>query len=207
MKGVRGQAIIGPQAPWPQVTYEQYLDWLDEDTWAEWEEGMIRILSPASYRHQQLATFLLRLLAAWAEETGAGIVIPAPFVMHLPAVPSAREPDLLFVARDHLDRLRDNTLEGPADLVVEIVSPESRVRDRGTKRAEYELGGVPEYWVIDPDERRAEFYRRCASARFVEQLPDSEGVYRTPLLPGLALRLDWLWSCPPLAPIWREVRR
>lgn len=60
-----------------------------------------------------------------------------------------------FVAEEHLDRLQEMHLEGPADLVVEIVSPESRLRDRGEKFAEYELAGVSEYWLLDPELRRA----------------------------------------------------
>ena len=63
---------------------------------------------------------------------------------------SAREPDVLFLAKEHLGRLRDSHIEGPADLVVEIVSKESRGRDRGEKFYEYGEGGVPEYWLLDP---------------------------------------------------------
>lgn len=80
-----------------------------------------------------------------------------------------REPDLLFVAQEHLDRLQETYLDGPANLVVEVVSPESLARDRGAKFVEYEAGGVPEYWLLDPLRRWAEFYclgedgryRRC----------------------------------------------
>lgn len=55
-----------------------------------------------------------------------------------------------FVASEHLDRLKETYLDGPADLVVGIVSPDSVGRDRGEKFYEYAQGGVPEYWLIDP---------------------------------------------------------
>ena len=49
-------------------------------------------------------------------------------------------------------------LDGPADVVVEIISPESRLRDRGEKFAEYEMGGVREYWLIDSERHEADWY-------------------------------------------------
>jgi Uma2 family endonuclease len=53
----------------------------------------------------------------------------------------------------------------PADLAVEIVPTESRLRDRGQKLAEYEMGGVREYWIIDPERRQAAFYVLCVFRR------------------------------------------
>ena len=43
--------------------------------------------------------------------------------------------------------------------MVEIASPESRLRDRGEKFAEYEAGSVREYWLIDRERKEADFYR------------------------------------------------
>jgi Uma2 family endonuclease len=45
-------------------------------------------------------------------------------------------------------------LEQPALLVVEVLSPSTRLTDLGTKRLAYEAAGVPAYWLIDPDETR-----------------------------------------------------
>ncbi|MDW8290080.1 MAG: Uma2 family endonuclease, partial [Armatimonadota bacterium] len=69
-----------------------------------------------------------------------------------------RSPDILFVSQQNLHRLKPTYLDGPADLVVEIISPESEERDRTQKFSEYERGGVREYWLIDPEKRLAEFY-------------------------------------------------
>ncbi len=77
--------------------------------------------------------------------------------MKLPT--SGREPDVLFIANDHLDRLKPPYLDGPADLVIEIISPESVKRYRGRKFFEYQAGGVAEYWLIDPAVQVAEFYQ------------------------------------------------
>jgi Uma2 family endonuclease len=69
------------------------------------------------------------------------------------------------VAREHLDRLHPTFLEGPADLVVGITSPESISRDRGEKYVEYEAAGIPEYWLIDADRPQAEFSQLGSEGR------------------------------------------
>ncbi len=57
------------------------------------------------------------------------------------------EPDIIVVPYASIGKKR---LSGPALLVVEIVSPGSRVNDRVTKREVYAAAGVPAYWIIDP---------------------------------------------------------
>ena len=107
-----------------------------------------------------------------------------------------RAPDIFFVATAHLDRLKKTFLEGPADLVVEIISPESRARDRGEKFFEYEAGGVPEYWLLDPLRQQAEFYQLNENGIYRTVPPDQEGRYDSAVLPGLWLQVGWLWQTP-----------
>lgn len=121
--------------------------------------------------------------------------------MRLPNIPSGREPDLFFVATPHRDRLKETYLDGPADLVVEIVSPESRLRDRGEKFAEYELGGVREYWIVDPELRRADFYRLDSQGRYRLAEPEPGEVYRAGTIPGFWLRIEGLWQEPLPSPL------
>lgn len=185
----------GEPAP-QQMTYEEFLAWCDEDTWVEWVQGEVVMVSPASRRHQQLAGFLTRVLGIFVETRDYGLVLSAPFQMKTGPDLPGREPDLLVLAKEHLDRLHDTFLEGPADIVVEIVSPESRVRDRGEKFYEYEAGGVPEYWLIDPERQQAEFYQRSGDGHYYPVLPDAEGKYHSQVLLGFWLRVAWLWQDP-----------
>jgi len=124
-----------------------------------------------------------------------------PFLMKTGPDLPARIPDILFVAKENLSRLNDNLLDRPADLVIEILSPESRSRDRGEKFYEYEQGGVREYWLVDPERRRAEFYQRDTEGTFRPVLPDADGVYRSVVLTGLYLRVAWLWQKPLPTPL------
>src|SRR5947207_11682422 len=121
------------------MSYDEFLKWLDEDTRAEWVDGEVILMSAASYRHQALVNFLANLLTLFVEAHDSGDVIPGPFQMKLPVRPSGREPDLLFVSKERQDLIRETYLNGAADLVVEIISIESRGRDTLDKREEYEL--------------------------------------------------------------------
>lgn len=109
---------------------------------------------------------------------------------------SGREPDVLVVLREHLARVQRTFLNGPADLVVEIVSDESVGRDRGTKFEEYREAGIPEYWLLDPRIEQADFYWLDDRGRYQPAPLDDAGVYRSRVLDGLWLRVEWLWQQP-----------
>ena len=193
--------------PTKKLSFEEFLEWCDEDTWAEWVEGEVEVLSPASLKHQDLSDFLTGIMRAYVEAHDLGRVLGAPFLMRLPELGRGREPDILFISKEHLRQLRETYLEGPADLVVEITSPESLLRDRGEKCAEYEMAGVREYWLIDPEGQRADFYLLDEEGRYRRETADEEGVFRSAVLPGFKLRVSWLWAepLPPLIEVLREL--
>ncbi len=193
------EAIVSQSHPTDtRMSYEEFLRWSDEDTHAEWVNGEVILVMPPLAIHQDMLALLHVLLAYFADRLDLGKVYLAPFEMrHLPGYAS-REPDILFVAREHLHRLTPERLEGPADLVVEVVSPSSARRDREEKFAEYEQAGVREYWIIDPrkDIARADFYQRTLAGRYVAVPPDATGRYHSAVLPGLWLDVAWLWQDP-----------
>jgi Uma2 family endonuclease len=179
-----------------KMTYEEFLAWADEDTWAEWVNGEVIILIPASDRHQDLADFLTALLRHFVEARQIGVVRSAPFQMKTGPDLPGREPDILFLSRERLDRRRRAYLDGPADLVVEIISPDSRARDRGTKFYEYEQGGVREYWLLDPLRRQAEFYQLGPDSIYRAVPVAADGIYHSAVLDGLWVKVEWLWQEP-----------
>jgi Uma2 family endonuclease len=170
--------------------------WREGTVQAEWVDGEIIEMAPASAEHQRLGGFLHAFLRAFIEHHGLGEVFYAPFLMRLASRPSGREPDLLFVASTHADRVRDTYLDGPADLVVEIVSPESEVRDRREKFLEYETAGIPEYWLLDVPRRTAHFYVLGVDGRYHEAPVAADGIYTSTVVTGLRLRVSWLWRRP-----------
>ena len=195
---IRAEPLEKPAktVPLEQMTYEEFLAWADEDTWAEWVNGEVVILTPASNRHQLLVGFLIHLFQHFVEAHQLGVVLTAPFQMKLGSDLPGREPDILFITREHLDRLQNAYLDGPADLVVEIISRDSRARDRGEKFYEYEQGGVREYWLLDYLRRQAEFYQLGSDGIYRSVPVDAAGIYCSTVLNGLWLKVDWLWQEP-----------
>lgn len=191
--GWEGYPYHLPDKPLPvgRVSYEEFLDWADEDTLAEWVDGEIIMASPASYDHQQIEQFLVKVLSDFAEVFDLGTIILAPFQQKLPT--SGREPDLLFVKKEHLDRIRPTFLNGPADLAIEIVSKESQERDRVTKLGEYAEGKVLEYWLIDPTRQQAEFYLLDEQGVYQPVPLDAQSRYYSQILTGFWFQVDWLW--------------
>lgn len=182
------------QAPTQKMSVDEFLQWLDEDTHAEWVNGEVLLMSPISFEHQEVARFLLKILSEFVDARGAGVICYEPFQMRL--ANSSRSPDILFVSKANLHRLKETYLDGAADLVVEVISPESRARDRGEKFYEYEEAGVREYWLIDPERKQVEFYQLGEDGVYRTVLAGSEGQYRSAVLEGLWLQVEWLWQTP-----------
>jgi Uma2 family endonuclease len=176
------------------MTYEEFLDWADEDIRAEWVDGKVVMASPVSVRHQLLVSFLVGVLNTYARLHDLGRVLNGPFQMKLAT--SGREPDMLFVAKDHLDKLRPTFLDGPADFAVEVISPESAGRARGDKFFEYQQGGVREYWLLNGEQQRAELYQLDAQGSYQIIVPAADGSYRSAVLPQLWLQVAWLRQEP-----------
>jgi Uma2 family endonuclease len=94
------------------------------------------------------------------------------------------EPDLLFIRQDRLGTYGSTGLvEGPPDLVVEIISPLSRIEDRTRKAALYADSGVPEYWVVDLEERQ--FQPLVLADGRYEALDTDDGRFQSTAIPGL----------------------
>ncbi len=118
-----------------------------------WDGELIMSPSP-SFFHQEVVDRFHDSLKAWVRQHHLGKTAVAPLDMVL-ATSRATQPDVLFVTTERLGIIKDR-LRGAADLVAEVISPESRRRDRIDKRDLYEQHGVKEYWLIDPEAETVE---------------------------------------------------
>lgn len=190
------------------VSFEDYVE-LYSGEYCEWVEGVVIKLAPAGLRHNALIGYLFIVLRTYFEFRPLGKVLLSPFIVRLPDKKRGREPDLLVILNDNPHTVTDTMIDGPADICIEIISPESIDRDRGTKFTEYERGGVKEYWLLDHIREEALFYRLNENGKYIQQPIDAEKNYFTPLLPGLALHVPTLWQeeLPTTSAIVAAVRR
>lgn len=174
------------------VSYEDFLTNFDGQH-VEWVNGVVIQMASITERHDATTRFLATLFQAFLELSGGGRVLQDPMVMRLEAIGSARTPDIQILLPDKLGFLKENQVVGPADLVVEVVSPTSHRRDRVEKFSEYERGGVPEYWIIDPIYQEPLFYHQDEDGLYERHKPSGDGVYHSIVLKGFHLKVDLLW--------------
>jgi Uma2 family endonuclease len=193
--------------PKETLSFEEFLQRYD-DTHAEWVNGEAIPKMPVSVEHQKLSGFLFTLLHVWVEYHQLGEVHHPPLLVTLPLPEGkevAREPDIVVILNTNTGRFTEQYFDGAPDVIAEIVSPASHQTDRHMKFEEYETAGVPEYWVIDPDRRYAEFFQRDEAGLYRMAFSGSEGVYRSRVLEGFWLEVGWLWQRPPLWEVLKQM--
>jgi Uma2 family endonuclease len=110
-------------------------------------DGELFVTPTPTTRHQRVVISIIVALHDHVAAHG-GEVLTAPCGVYL-SDQNVPEPDVLFLRDEHLDRIGEQYIEGPPDLVVEVSSPSTRRLDLMRKRELYERFGVPEYWFAD----------------------------------------------------------
>ena len=94
--------------------------------------------------------------------------------------------------------MRESYVDGPAALVVEIVSPDGDERARVDKLREYEAAGIPEYWRIDRRRREGFFYEFGPDGRYRRAPLDADGYHHEQVQSEFRLGIVWPWQRPLL---------
>ncbi|EKN64633.1 Uma2 family endonuclease [Schinkia azotoformans] len=129
------------------LTYDDYATINDGNRY-ELAGGKLELMSPApSVTHQLLSIEMIKKFTQSCESDY--IILDAPIDVIL-ASTEVRQPDLVLVHRNRINILSKRGVEGPPDLVVEILSPSTRKRDKIDKLKTYSYYGIPEYWIVDP---------------------------------------------------------
>ena len=178
-----------------QMTEAEFVQWCDEDVRAEYVYGKVIIMSPESTRDERTRWSIGTILGLFVEYHNLGEVF-SPNLQIRPQPRLRRIPDLMFISRERLHLLQEAHLEGAPDLVMEIVSPDSRERDEQDKYQEYAAFGIREYWIIAPLTKQVNVYHLTNQGKY-EPLPPASGVYRSVVIPGFFVSPQWLWGQPP----------
>lgn len=173
-------------------TEADYLALPDTNRLIELSEGTLIMTPHPTNRHQQLVGALYRALYDFVAAHNLGIVRFAPLPVRLwPG--QIREPDLLFMAHSHADRIAEQVF-GPPDLVMEVTSPHTEAIDRRDKISEYARAGITEYWIVDPDDQTVEvFILRQATYERLGEWRHGE-IARSALLDGFEIAVDTLFA-------------
>lgn len=138
------------------ATYETYAAMPDDGNRYEVIEGRLELLPSPSPNHQLVRGQLQYRMHSNCESEY--IVLGAPLDVILSDV-NVLQPDLILVHRSRKHILTHRGVEGPPDLVVEILTPGTRNRDKAVKMKIYAAHGVSECWIVEPEARVIELFR------------------------------------------------
>lgn len=180
---------------WPaqgEWTYDDYLRLPDDGRRYEVIEGVLYVTNAPSYAHQFAVAKIFFALSQYVAAVELGIVLTAPFEVHLPGVAKPVQPDVLFIPKVRRPDADASFYEGAPALVVEVLSPSTFRVDQSVKLSAYERAGVTEYWLADPKTRSITVYTLPAGGReyvLHGQFTDDDSV-SSPLLTDLSLITD-----------------
>ena len=155
-------------------------------------EGELVELTFPTPLHNLTAGRVFRILEAFVDGRGLGIVFPADtgFVLSR-ELATLRGPDVAFVRAERaagLD-LRAN-IPGAPDLAVEVISPADTIQAMRRKVDQYLAAGCSAVWVLDAEKREVEVFEPEARPRV---LLARDTLECADLLPGFAVRVGDLF--------------
>lgn len=174
-------------------TYEDFCRIIREDQKADLINGVIYMPSPENTDDNELFIWLVTVMNLFVRRKKLGQIYGSRVALRL-AEKHGPEPDIAFVRNENLERVERGGIAGPADLAIEIVSPDSVERDYYLKRELYEEYRIPEYWIIDEMDQSV-LLLRIQQRKYREVRP-TKGELHSKILPGFWLRPAWLWQAP-----------
>lgn len=180
--------------PRPLYTFEEFCSLVEDGQKADLIDGVIYMASPDNTDASEIGGWFYTLLSVFVQERDLGKVYFSRVAYRLDNR-RGPEPDIGFVKKSRLRKVKRGFVAGRPDLAVEIVSPHSVDRDYQTKRRLYEKAGVPEYWIADEMEKKLTVLR-LGKDRCYREVAARDGIFRSKVVSGFWLREDWLWTCP-----------
>lgn len=144
------------------------------------------IMSPAPHpRHQRV---LRKLFKAFDAANLHGEIFFSPIDLYINSK-NVFQPDLVFLSDNNKKFLTERGIEGPPDLVVEIISPSNSYTDRNQKKNSYLQFGILEYWIVDPGNETIEIYTPEGGLDVPVFFASKEGEISSAILKGRTFNL------------------
>jgi len=188
----------------PAEAYEEDREWTYAD-YKEWElkpgerfeliDGVAYAMAAPNTEHQIIVSRLNGEFYDFLKGKKCQ-VIPAPFDVRLfyeedESDDTVVQPDLVVVCDP--EKLGKEGCRGTPSLVIEILSPSNTAIEMHRKLELYESAEVPEYWVIDPEQKLIEVYRLNGS-RYEPRILRMGDIVQSTLFPGLAIPLETIFA-------------
>ncbi|MEK7747739.1 MAG: Uma2 family endonuclease [Nitrospirota bacterium] len=168
------------------LTYDDYAAIPNDGKRYEIIEGDI-LMSPAPRpKHQKAIGNLYWVIRTYLEEHPIGEIYLSPIDVIL-SYTNVVQPDLLFLSEKKRHLVGERGIEGPPDLIVEVLSPTTEKTDRITKSNLYAKFGVSHYWLIDPETKQLEMFRLFRG--HFRSLPPPKGKVTSDLFDGISFNL------------------
>jgi Uma2 family endonuclease len=117
------------------------------------------VMSPApSDPHQNVLGKIFAELFAYVSTHHLGEVRVAPYDVYFNKK-NVYQPDIVFVAQENINKIKEDGLHGAPDLVIEILSSRTAKYDLEDKKDVYERYRVKEYWAVDPVSKQVYFFK------------------------------------------------
>jgi len=195
------RAVAVEERPWPppqgQWTYQDYLRLPNDGMQYEIIKGVLYMVPAPTTEHQRASRNLEFQMWEFARRHHLGEVFDAPTDVYLPGQETPVQPDILFVAAGRAGIIQERGIEGAPDLVVEILSPRTWWQDRKIKLPLYEETGVPECWIVDPDQGAIEVYGLERGAYALLGHWERGEVVVSRVLPGFQVAVDQVLGPAP----------
>jgi len=174
-------------------TYSELVALPDDQLRHELIDGEHVVTPSPAIPHQVILWNITEALGPYLRANPIGTALTGPVDVKL-SPHTLLVPDLVYFTSERFAQVvNEKRATAAPDLVVEILSPGTRRRDKGRKRAVYDREGVCEYWMVDPEARSITVLRRPrpdAGLTDVTVLVLVDGgVLNSPLFPGLRIPL------------------
>ncbi len=185
-------------------TFDEFCAVVQDGDKADLIDGIIYMASPDNTDANDLFVWLLRLIGDFVELKDLGKLYGSRVAFRISET-YAPEPDIAFLRTERFHLVQRGYVDGPPDLAIEIVSPDSIERDYSVKRQVYREAGVAEYWIIDEVEQSVTLLRLVGKS--YREIKPRSGTLRSEVLAGFWLRPEWLWETPlpPKAAVLGEI--
>ena len=171
-----------------RLNYDDFCLLPDDGKRREIVNGELFVAPSPETIHQRSVVRLLVRLGQFVESHKLGEVFVGLFDVVLSEF-DVVEPDLLYISNARSSVLTKKNVQGAPDLMIEVISKSTAIRDRTIKLKLYGRFGVDEYWIIDPAGPSAEIYLRGEEGLTLAARLCAEDALTSPLFPGFSLSL------------------